>query len=150
MVRSKRMATCLRASVASVFAIVPNKITHWGAFRIFAVNGEILRRRLTFAPAWKARWSQIKAFRNGSAIGPWDRCCCAGESRGPIRHSPARNQHGPCCLHEQNAQVAITSLRYLTEDGAVASRDLLRHETQPGGEVTAFGERISIAKSRPP
>src|ERR1700722_2292274 len=55
------------------------------------------------------------------------------------------NQHDPCCLHEQNAQVAITSLRYLAEDGAVTSRDLLRHETQPGGEVTAFGERISIA-----
>ena len=34
---------------------------------------------------------------------------------------------------------------YLAEDGAVASRDLLRHETQPGGEVTAFGERISVA-----
>src|SRR4029077_7070210 len=55
------------------------------------------------------------------------------------------NQHDPCCLHEQNAQVAITSFRYLAEDSAVASRDLLRHETQPGGEVTAFGERISIA-----
>ena len=41
--------------------------------------------------------------------------------------------------------MAITSLRYLAEDGAVASRDLLRHEAQPGGEVTAFGERISVA-----
>jgi hypothetical protein len=26
-------------------------------------------------------------------------------------------------LHEQNAQVAIAPFRYLTEDGAVASRD---------------------------
>ena len=32
------------------------------------------------------------------------------------------NQHDPCCLHEQNAQVAITSLRYLAEDGAVARK----------------------------
>ena len=55
------------------------------------------------------------------------------------------NQHDPCCLHEQNAQVAITSLRYLAEDGAVAGRDLLRHEAQPGGEVAAFGERIAGA-----
>jgi len=31
----------------------------------------------------------------------------------------------------------------LTEDCAVANRDLFRLETQPGGEVTAFGERIA-------
>src|SRR5580704_12511998 len=29
-------------------------------------------------------------FRNGSVIRPWDRCCCAGESQRPIRHSLAR------------------------------------------------------------
>src|SRR5882762_12011064 len=27
------------------------------------------------------------AFRSGTAIRPWERCCCAGESRRPIRHS---------------------------------------------------------------
>ena len=31
------------------------------------------------------------------------------------------DQYNPCCLHEQNAQVAVASLRYLAEDGAIAS-----------------------------
>src|SRR5437868_15142111 len=29
------------------------------------------------------------AFRSGTAIRPWERCCCAGESRRPNRHSLA-------------------------------------------------------------
>ena len=44
------------------------------------------------------------------------------------------DQHDPGCLHEQNAQVAVTPLRYLAEDGAVASRD---------------AARVTAAKSRP-
>ncbi len=31
------------------------------------------------------------------------------------------DQHDPRHLHEQNAQVLVTSLRYLAKDGAVAS-----------------------------
>ena len=34
------------------------------------------------------------------------------------------DQHHPRGLHEQNAQVAVTALRYLAKDGAVAGRDL--------------------------
>jgi hypothetical protein len=30
-----------------------------------------------------------RGVRNGTAARPWDRCCCAGESRRPIRHSLA-------------------------------------------------------------
>ena len=29
---------------------------------------------------------------------------------------------------EQNAQIAVTALRYLAEDGAIAGRDLFWHE----------------------
>jgi len=47
------------------------------------------------------------------------------------------DQHNPGGLKEQNAQVAIAALRYLAEDGAVAGRDLLGDEPQPGGEVAA-------------
>ena len=47
------------------------------------------------------------------------------------------DQYHPCGLHEQGAQVTVTSLRYLAEDGAVAGRDLLGDEPQPGGEVPA-------------
>src|SRR5215469_10535693 len=55
------------------------------------------------------------------------------------------DQHHPCGLHEQRAQVTVTSLRYLAEDGAVAGRDLLGHKAQPGGEVAAFSEGLAGA-----
>src|SRR5215468_1712629 len=55
------------------------------------------------------------------------------------------DQYDPGGLNEQNAQVAIAALRYLAEDGAVAGRDLLGDEPQPGGEVAAFRERIAGA-----
>ena len=38
------------------------------------------------------------------------------------------NQDYPGRLHEQNTQVAVTALRYLAEDGAIAGRDLFWHE----------------------
>src|SRR6185312_2079822 len=53
------------------------------------------------------------------------------------------DQHHPGSLHEQNAQIAVTALGYLAEDGAVPSRDLLGYETQPGGEVATFRERVA-------
>src|SRR6266568_7199679 len=55
------------------------------------------------------------------------------------------DQHNPRRLDEQDAQVAIATLRYLAEDCAIPSRDLLGDEPQPSGEVAAFGERIPIA-----
>src|SRR5215470_17060857 len=55
------------------------------------------------------------------------------------------DQYNPGGLNEQNAQVAIAAFRYLAEDGAVAGRDLLGDEPQPGGEVAAFRERIAGA-----
>src|SRR6266516_6898847 len=55
------------------------------------------------------------------------------------------DQHNPRRLDEQDPQVAIATLRYLAEDGAIPSRDLLGDEPQPSGEVAAFGERIPIA-----
>src|SRR6266702_2136150 len=58
------------------------------------------------------------------------------------------DQHHPCRLHEQNPQVAVTSLRYLAEDGAVPGRYLLGDKAQPGGEVAAFGEHIACADCR--
>src|SRR6266566_1095705 len=55
------------------------------------------------------------------------------------------DQHNPRRLDEQDAQVAIATLRYLAEDRAIPSRDLLGDEPQPSGEVAAFCERIAIA-----
>src|ERR1700693_5836894 len=52
------------------------------------------------------------------------------------------DQHNPRRLDEQDAQVAIATLRYLAEDCAIPSRDLLGDEPQPSGEVAAFGEPI--------
>src|SRR3954469_21577996 len=37
-------------------------------------------------------------------------------------------KNDPCCLHEQDAQVAIAPLRYFAEDGAVPGRDLPRNQ----------------------
>ena len=48
-------------------------------------------------------------------------------------------------MNKQNPQVAVAALRYLAEDRAVPGRHLLREQAQPGGEVAAFGERISTA-----
>src|SRR6266478_3730492 len=59
--------------------------------------------------------------------------------------APGLDQYNPCCLHEQDTQVAIAALGYLAEDGAVAGRDLLGDEAQPSGEVAAFRERIAGA-----
>src|ERR1700731_1886702 len=49
------------------------------------------------------------------------------------------DQHNPCRLHEQNAQVAISAPRDFAEDRAVSRRDLLGHQSEPGAEVAAFG-----------
>jgi Phosphoenolpyruvate carboxylase len=43
------------------------------------------------------------------------------------------DQYDPRGLNEQHAQVAIAAFRYLAEDAAVAGRDLLGDEPQPGG-----------------
>ena len=60
--------------------------------------------------------------------------------------SPNRHEHHAMfTIVEENAQITIAALGYLAEDRTVASRDLPRHESQPCGEVTAFGE--SIARS---
>src|SRR6516162_2654366 len=53
------------------------------------------------------------------------------------------DQHHPGSLHEQNAQIAIAALGYLAEYGAVPSRELFGHHTQPGGEVATFRERLA-------
>jgi len=50
------------------------------------------------------------------------------------------DQYNPRRLHEQNPQVMIATPGYLAEDGTVPGRDLLWHESQPGGKVAAFGE----------
>jgi hypothetical protein len=55
------------------------------------------------------------------------------------------DQHHPGRLHEQNPQVAIAALGYLTEDGVVSRRYLLGHQSKPGAEVAAFGEQFSSA-----
>src|SRR5262252_4497278 len=55
------------------------------------------------------------------------------------------DQYHPGRLHEQDAQVAIAALGYLAEDGAVCGRYLSRHQSEPGGEVAAFGEHIAGA-----
>jgi hypothetical protein len=58
------------------------------------------------------------------------------------------DQNHPRRVHEQNPQVAVTSRLYLTEDGAVAGRDLLGNEAQPGGEVAPLGEHVACANRR--
>src|SRR5215470_13188345 len=55
------------------------------------------------------------------------------------------DQHDPRRLDEQDAQIAIAALGYLPEACAIPSRDLLRDEPQPSGEVAAFGERVATA-----
>src|SRR5229473_5065322 len=55
------------------------------------------------------------------------------------------DQHNPRRLDEQDAQVAIATLRYLAENYAIPSRGLLGDKPQPSGEVAAFAERIAIA-----
>src|SRR5712671_5168823 len=55
------------------------------------------------------------------------------------------DQHNPCRLHKQNAQVAIAAPRDFAEDRAVSRRDLLGHQSEPGAEVAAFGEYVSSA-----
>src|SRR6266567_1897698 len=63
--------------------------------------------------------------------------------------SPWRSQLfgliSPRRLDEQDAQVAIATLRYLAENYAIPSRGLLGDKPQPSGEVAAFAERIAIA-----
>src|SRR5260370_29402941 len=58
----------------------------------------------------------------------------------PVLYS---DQHNPCRLHKQNAQVAIAAPRDFAEDRAVSRRDLLGHQSEPGAEVAAFGEYLS-------
>src|SRR6202795_5001250 len=60
----------------------------------------------------------------------------------PVLYS---DQHNPCRLHKQNAQVAIAAPRDFAEDRAVSRRDLLGHQSEPGAEVAAFGEYVSSA-----
>src|ERR1700745_4512702 len=55
------------------------------------------------------------------------------------------DQHDPGCLNEEYPQVAIAAPRYAAEDGAIAGRDLLGNEAQPGGKVSAFDEVIAGA-----
>src|ERR1700681_2473720 len=55
------------------------------------------------------------------------------------------DQHNPCRLHEQNAQVAIAAPGDFAEDRAVSRRDLFGHQSEPGAEVAAFGEYVSSA-----
>ena len=57
-------------------------------------------------------------------------------------------QHDPCGLNEQNSKVAITTLRYLAQDGAVPGRDLLGNEAKPCGKVSSFGEAIASPDRR--
>src|ERR1700681_4068154 len=55
------------------------------------------------------------------------------------------DQHNPCRLHKQNAQVAIAAPGDLADDRAVSRLDLLVHQSEPGAEVAAFGEYVSSA-----
>src|SRR6202051_4548492 len=48
------------------------------------------------------------------------------------------DQHDPCRLHEQNAQVAIAAPGDFTEDRAVSRRDLLGNQPEPGAQVAAL------------
>jgi hypothetical protein len=48
------------------------------------------------------------------------------------------DQHNPCRLHKQNAQVAIAAPRDFAENRAVSRRDLLGHQSEPGAEVAAL------------
>src|SRR5262245_41317496 len=58
------------------------------------------------------------------------------------------DQHNPRRLDEQDSQIAIATLGYLPEDGAISGRDLPGDEAQPSGEVAAFAEPIPIADGR--
>src|SRR5580765_4268741 len=53
------------------------------------------------------------------------------------------DQYNPRRLDEGNAQITIAALGYLAEDRTVPGGDLFGHESQPCGEVAAFGESIA-------
>ena len=46
-------------------------------------------------------------------------------------------EDNPRRLHEEHAKIAVPTLGHASEDGAIAGRDLLWHETEPGTEVAA-------------
>src|SRR3979490_1908078 len=48
------------------------------------------------------------------------------------------DENDPGCLHEQHAQIAISALGDLAQDRAVARRDLLWHQPEPGGAAAAL------------
>src|SRR5205085_11997969 len=57
-------------------------------------------------------------------------------------------QENLCTPDEERAQVAVAALGETTQDRSTTGRDLLRYQTEPGGKVTAFGERGSGANRR--
>src|SRR5262245_33621423 len=50
------------------------------------------------------------------------------------------DEHNAGCLHEQHAQVAITTLSDTAQDRSIAGRHLLRHEAKPGSKIAPTGE----------
>ncbi len=57
------------------------------------------------------------------------------------------DQHDPCRLHEEDAQVSIATLGYLAEDRTIAGADLSWHQSKPCSEPQLWrsmrGESVS-------
>src|SRR5215471_13081983 len=54
-------------------------------------------------------------------------------------------QHDASGLHEQLSQIAVSASGYATQYRSSAGRGLFRHNAEPGAEVAALGEDITLA-----
>ncbi len=54
------------------------------------------------------------------------------------------DQHDPCRLHEEDAQVSIGTLGYLAEDRTIAGADLSWHQSKPCSEITPLGKASPV------
>src|SRR5208337_5444148 len=52
-------------------------------------------------------------------------------------------QHHTGGLHEQHAQILVSTLGDLAQDGAAPGRELLWHDAEPRAEIAAFGKEVA-------
>src|SRR5262249_16518255 len=75
---------------------------------------------------------------------------CSCEPRAETMLCPVgrSEQNNASPLHEQRAQIAITSLCNAAEDRPIARPHLFRHQAEPGSEVAPLGKGSTIANCR--
>src|SRR4029077_19919535 len=95
---------------------------------------------------WARTLQAIRASLLASAIASTLRCSGFDPRLEPVALPALRpDQNNPGRLHEQNAQVAIATLRYPAQDGAVSGRCLLGNKAEPGAKVAPLREHFTAA-----